>query len=378
MNELNKAYPLDEQAQQSLPSGGGLLTELSKKGYNYLKEGVLSEAESAFQDLIEIDLGNSYGLAGLGDVARRRGKHKLAIEFYQKCLALFPDNNAALLGLADCYKATNQVAKALLIWEDHLKVHDKNIAVLTRMADVYRKMRNFKKSKEAYLRVLAVEGDNAYALTGLGYLHYDFKDFREALVYWEKVYGANSSGADVRILTNLGNCHRKLKTYALGLPYFHQALALDQRNFYALFGAADCYRGMNQMEQSLEYWNYILEQDPVNKVILTRVGDALRQLGRLDEAKEKYQAALKVEFDVYAVLGLAIVHKEQGQYQEAIDSLSDILANDPNNPRIYSEIAECQQQSGDRDAARATLKLFYRRGLKNQQISAMLNQLDDD
>ena len=118
--------------------------------------------------------------------------------------------------------------------------------------------------------------------------------------------------------------------------------------------------------------------NPVNKVILTRVGDALRQLGRLDEAKEKYQAALKVEFDVYAVLGLATVYKEQGRYQEAIDTLSDILANDPNNPRIYSVIAECQQQSGDRDAARATLKLFYRRGLKNQQISAMLNQLDDD
>lgn len=378
MNELNKAYPPDEPAQQSLPAGGGLLTELSKKGYNYLKEGVLGEAENAFRELLAIDPGNSYALAGLGDVARRRGKHRLAIEFYQKCLALFPENNAALLGLADCYKATHQLAKALLIWEDHLKAHDKNIAVLTRLADVHRKMRSFQKAKQAYLRVLAVEPDNAYALTGLGYLHYDFKDFREALVYWEKVYAFNSAGADVRILTNIGNCHRKLKTYALGLPFFHQALAVDQDNFYALFGAADCYRGLNQMVQSLKYWNFILAQDPVNRVILTRVGDALRQLGRLDEAEEKYQAALKVDFDVYATLGLAIVHKEQGRYQQAVESLSGILADDPNNPRIYLEIAQCQQQGGHRAEARATLELFCRRGLNNQQVSAMLSELGDD
>ena len=242
---LHQEHPLHPH-----PEGNDHLAEISKKGYNYLKEGVLEEAEKAFRQILEFDSTNSYALVGLGDVARKRGEKKKAMEYYQKCLAVFPGNGHALFGLADCYKATNQFTKALEIWEEYLLVHDKNIAVLTRVADTYRKLRNFGKSKETFLKVLAVHDDNAYALIGLGYLHYDFKDYREALLYWEKVYTADTAHADVRVLTSLGNCHRKLKTYREGLPYYQRVLEEENDNFYALFGIADCYRGMNQMDKS--------------------------------------------------------------------------------------------------------------------------------
>lgn len=222
--------------------------------------------------------------------------------------------------------------------------------------------------------MLAVHDDNAYALIGLGYLHYDFKDYREALLYWEKVYTADTAHADVRVLTSLGNCHRKLKTYREGLPYYQRVLEEENDNFYALFGIADCYRGMNQMDKSLEFWNRILERDPDNKVILARAGDTLRQLGRLDEAEKSYYKALDIEFDTYAALGLAMIHKEQGRYQEAVTSLSGIMDKDPNNARIYIEIAECQQKMGQRNEALNTLGLLQRRGLKNHQFNGMMNR----
>ncbi len=375
MDEVNELNLQLEHPLHPIPDGNDHLAELSKKGYNYLKEGVLEEAEKAFRQILELDATNNYALVGLGDVARKRGDQRTAMDFYQKCLTVYPGNNYALFGLADCYKATNQFSKALEIWEEYLKQDDENITVLTRVADAYRKVRNFGKSKETYLKVLAVEEGNAYALIGLGHLHYDFKDYREALLYWEKVYTADTAHADVRVLTSLGNCHRKLKTYQDGLPYFQSVLAVEPYNFYALFGMADCYRGMNQMGKSLEYWNRILEKDPHNKVILTRAGDALRQLERLDEAEKNYQEALNIEFDIYAVLGLALIHKEKGRYQEAVNSLSGILKNDPNNARLYIEIAECQFKMNRRDEALATLGLFQRRGIKNHQVNEMMNRM---
>ncbi|HTH14669.1 MAG TPA: tetratricopeptide repeat protein, partial [Spirochaetia bacterium] len=178
-----------------------------------------------------------------------------------------------------------------------------------------------------------------------------------------------------RVLTSLGNCHRKLKTYSEGIPYFEKVLVAHPDNFYALFGLADCYRGMNRSRESLDYWNRILEFDPLNKVILTRAGDAMRTLNRLDDAEASYRKALNIEFDLYAVLGLALVHKARGHWEEALNSLQGILRNDANNPRIYQEMAECYLALRQKDEAVKILTAFQRRGIKNAPINDMLNRL---
>lgn len=358
-----------------LPDGNDPVTELSKKGYNYLKEGVLDEAQAAFLELLELEPKNNYALVGLGDVARKRGDFEKATGYYQECLRQHPTNNYALFGLADSYKALGLFHRALEIWEEYLKQDPDNITVLTRVADAHRKVRSFSRSKETYLRVLERDPMNAYALIGLGHLYYDFKDYREALKSWEKMYAKNPEGADIRVLTSLGNCHRKLKTYPDGIPYFKRVLTSHPDNFYALFGLADCYRGMNRSQESLDYWNQILAFDPQNKVILTRAGDALRSLERYGEAEASYKQALSIEFDLYAVLGLALVHKAQGHFEEALQSLQGILRNDANNPRIYQEMAECYLALDKRDEAVRILSAFQRRGIKNVQINELLNRL---
>ena len=280
-----------------------------------------------------------------------------------------------LFGLADCYKALNQYNKAIEIWEQYLQHDDRNITVLTRVADAYRKIRDFKQSKILYLRVLDMEQNNPYALIGLGHLHYDFKEYRDALYYWQKMLELNEDSVDIRVLTSIGNCHRKLKTFEQGIYYFERALKMDPDNFYALFGLADCYRGMNQQFRSVEYWNKILEKDPNNKVILTRAGDAYRNMGDYDLAQQYYQRALDIEFDVYAVLGLAMICKVQGKFSEAALSLNRLIQSDPKNYRLYLELAECQMNTGDRQGAIATLQDFQKLGIRNQLISEMMDKI---
>jgi tetratricopeptide (TPR) repeat protein len=199
------------------------IAELSKKGYQFLKENRVGDAERNFRQIIEKDAENNYALVGLGDAARKRGAHRDAVDHYKKCLIYHPGNNYALFGLADCYKALNQYQKAIEIWEQYLLHDNKNITVLTRIADAYRKVRDFRKSKAIYLRVLEMEMDNPYALIGLGHLHYDFKEYRDALHYWQRMVHAQGDAVDIRVLTSIGNCYRKLKQFDMGVPYFEKA-----------------------------------------------------------------------------------------------------------------------------------------------------------
>ncbi|TFG82577.1 MAG: tetratricopeptide repeat protein [Spirochaetales bacterium] len=351
------------------------IADLSKKGYQYLKENRVGEAEHNFHKIIERDPENNYALVGLGDAARKRGAYRDAVDNYRKCLIYHPGNNYALFGLADCYKALNQYQKAIEIWEQYLLHDNKNITVLTRIADAYRKVRDFRKSKAIYLRVLEMELDNPYALIGLGHLHYDFKEYRDALHYWQRMVDAQGDSVDIRVLTSIGNCYRKLKQFDLGIPYFDKALAKESGNFYALFGLADCYRGTSQPQRSLDYWNLILDKDPKNKVILTRAGDALRSMDDFEKAVDYYERALNIEFDVYAVLGLATISRLQGKVQDAIDSLTRLVQNDGKNYRLHLELAQCYLATGDKRRAEETLVEFQRLGIRNPHIIELLAKI---
>jgi len=366
----------DEKIEESHPDADAQkIPEISKIGYHLLKENRISDAIDCFSKILMQDENNNYALVGMGDATRKQGQNREAIKFYQRCLSHHPGNNYALFGLADCYKAMNQYQKAIEIWEQYLLHDDKNITVLTRIADAYRKVRDFNNSRLVYLKVLGMEETNPYAIIGLGHLHYDFKEYREALNFWEKMLKSGKGDPDIRVLTSIGNCHRKLKTFSDGIQYFEAALLKEKNNFYALFGLADCYRGMNLLEKSLEYWTLILEQDPRNKMILTRTGDAYRNLNNFDKAREYYEKALNVEFDTYAVMGLALLAKMQGNFEESITSFRRLIQQDGKNYRLYLELSDCYLKTGDRRNAVEVLEEFQKLGIKNTKISEMLESL---
>ena len=352
------------------------ISDLSKHGYQLLKEGLTRRAIENFKQIIQLQANNNYALVGLGDAYRKEKRYREASELYLDCLKYYPDNNYALFGLADSYKAQGLFNRAIEIWEEYLKHDNKNITVLTRIADAYRKVRNFSSSRRIYLQVLEMDENNYYALIGLGHLLYDFKEYDKALDYWKKMESLSGRRIDIRVLTSIGNCYRKLKEFDAGIPYFKKALELQPGNFYALYGLADCYRGLNQSETSLKYWNLILEKDPSNKLILTRAGDAYRNLEQLDDASRYYHMALDIEYDVYAELGLALIAKINGEYSEALTLLKRLIKNEPNNPRLYLEAAECYKNQNDISRAIRILTDYQKMGLQNRQINTVAEVLE--
>lgn len=197
-------------------------------------------------------------------------------------------------------------------------------------------------AKEAFKQILSIEDNNNYALVGLG------------------------------------DCERKKGKINTAVEYYTKCLACHPGNNYALFGLADCYRGLNQQFRSIEYWNKILEQDPKNKVILTRAGDAYRNMGDYDTATEYYNRAMDIDFDIYAALGLALICKGKGKYDEAIDHLQKLIRDDDKNYRLYIDLADCYLRKNDKKSATEVLQSFQKKGVKSQAVNDMLEKLVAD
>ena len=119
----------------------------------------------------------------------------------------------------------------------------------------------------------------------------------------------------------------------------------------------------------------ILAQDPKNKMILTRAGDAYRNLNDYNNAKEFYERALNIEFDTYAVMGLSLISKAHGKYDESVISLKRLIQQDNKNYRLYIELADCYLKMKDKRKAAETLEEFQRFGIKNDKIAEMLENI---
>lgn len=348
------------------------ISQLSRQGYAFMKQDLHAEALICFRQILDVEPDNNYALVGIGDVYRKKRRFKEAAQYYQRCLDAHTDNNYALFGLADCYRSLKQFHRAIEVWERYLTLDDRNVTVLTRVADAYRKVHNLERSAAIYHEVLEIEPSNAYALIGLGHLYYDFRDYPKAMQYWLTMAAQQGDQVDIRVLTSLGNCHRKLKTYAQGIPYFEQARQQDPGNFYALFGLADCYRGLNEQEKSLRYWTTILNHDPDNRVILTRAGDAHRKLGQLQAARSCYEHALAREYDAYAIIGLACIKRLEGQSKEAINSLETLIHTTPDLVRPYPDLLECYLEVGMVQQARSLCDCFNRHCSNSPQVREQL------
>ncbi len=352
------------------------LAELSQKGYQLMRQGFVQDAQTYFQKILEIDPTNNYALVGLGDALRKRRQFSTAAYNYSICLNHHPRNNYALFGLADSYAAMHKFREAAEVWERYLEHDDRNITVLTRVADANRKARNFRRAKELYEQVIKIERHNLYALIGLGHLHYDYKEYAGALTYWLQVLDITEPRPDIRILTSIGNCYRKMHRFNEGLPFFERARKQDEQNFYALFGLADCFRGLNQPERALDLWHQLLKKEPENKVILTRAGDAYRKMGEIKEAERCYTEALSIGFDVYAVLGLAylrIHHTKQAA--AAVQTLEPLTQQDPHNHRFFLALADAYEAMNQHDMAEKTLNSFLQQGLRHPAVTEALQRL---
>ena len=108
------------------------------------------------------------------------------------------------------------------------------------------------------------------------------------------------------------------------------------------------------------------------------MGDALRNTGDYKGAVEYYNKALNIDFDIYAALGLALICKGEGKYDEAIERLQNLIRNDPKNYRLYIDLADCYLRQNNKQKAVETLENFQRIGIRSTAVNALLDKIKNN
>jgi len=326
--------------------------ELSKKGSRLFRCGQLESAEKAYLEAKDIDADNPYVLSGLGDVYRKLNRFAESGAQYDAVLKTDQNNIFALRGAGDARRGMKQPLQAIPFWLRYLEINEKDSHVMVRIADAYHKLDDSVNAIDFYEQSLVIKPYDPFALLGLGNVYYAQHNDEKALACFEKLLAKNTSH-NVVLMTMIGNIYRRRKEFDRAMDHYENALKLDPKNNFALFGMGDCFRGHLNMEKAVFWWKKILDQEPDNQSLWTRVGDALVSLNQFDDAVKHYHSSLKVGHDLYAVLGLARLAHKQGDFDKACYHCEQALEVDKDNIRALELLARICDDAGYTERAQA-------------------------
>jgi len=270
----------------------------------YTTTGWWSRAEEAWKRyLLLSDASDPAPLAealrALGFLAYQRGDLEAAIDYFERALALEPDNEEALAWLGRIYMELGDGATAAKYWQ--------------RAAEINPSPRNLYFAEQA--SKMAAYGPEAVKAFYSGYAAWEKKDYATAIAQFEKA---------VRLAPNWAEAHRWLaRAYmeagmpAKAIPHWEKVIELegpspDVQHFLKLAKEAAGV-GLSAAEAFFQ-------------------GIAAYEAGRLDEAERWFRKAVEADPGyVKAWRWLGRVYFETGRYREAIAAYERALELDPND-----------------------------------------------
>jgi tetratricopeptide (TPR) repeat protein len=337
------------------------IQEQAVQGRELLKTGNIAEARRVFTEALKLAPDDADLMTGMADVVRREKNFSTAEGLYRRILAEEPGKPDALLGLGYALRGMKRYQEAIGVWQEFLQIKgERDPFLLTRIADSYRTLGNYEESQKFYLKVLAIKGNNRFAMMGLADLYHKRGMELQAIEYYEK---ALENGVKlINILTIVANLYYRQGNYEKAREYYEKTLAREPDNSYALYGLGNYYRWKSEYRHAVELWEKILTREAGTGSLMTRLGDAYRNLGRYDEAERSYMAGMRDGYNRYSLVGMIKLKLLQGLLQDACYRYDELLKEEGEDRKVFSEIGEMLVKRKEQDLALQ----FFRYALQRQ------------
>ncbi len=292
-----------------------------------LEQGRIEQAEFLYERAVAA-ADSAASAYGLGRVAEERGEYAVAIEHFERALALQPGASVIHyhLGQAhreqgrfdDAEQALARSGTARVAMADPLMHELTTLAIgasphLTRGNAAAREGR-LAEAEAAYRQAVAADATNPRAHQSLG-----------------------------TVLVRRGNPQAALE-------HFGVAVRLAPENARAQSDLGVLLGELGQNDRALEHLGRALELEPELVEARLSLGGVQARMGRLDEAEATYRRALKGDpANGDARLGLGAVLAQTGNFEQAVVELQEALRHEPGDERasrIHFGLAEALVRTG--------------------------------
>lgn len=262
----------------------------------------------------------------LGVTLTNSGRNAEAVQELQRVLAARPNDDEARRYLGKALAALGRLDEAVAEWRKALAARPNNWQALHDMGRALFQGARYGEAEAAYQQLLALQPDNAIGVQMLGAVHQVQGHWDQALDYYRRVIAIRPTA---QAYSNIGAILHQRGDFSAAVDAYRQAIALR----------------------------------PNAPATHRNLGDSLQRLGRRDEALSAYrravelaQAELRVNpSDIVGRASLAVYAEKAGDHAAARAYLAEVERQAPDDPAIWSRVAQAHAIAGRTDDALAAL-----------------------
>ena len=275
-----------------------------KRAWEDHQAGRLSEAESLYRQIIEVQPESANVLCLLGIAARQQGKIAEAIAFYEQAIAQQPDLVEAHLNKAHVLLDIGENQRAIACYE----------------------------------QVIKLAPNSALAHNNLGWLKQQLGETDAAIFYYKTALQLDPSLLET--YHNLANLFKEKGQFNEAIASYRKALQINPNLTNTLIALGTVLQQQGQLIEALNCYQQAVKLDPNNAEALNNVGALYHEQGHTQAAISHYQQALNLKPDFLdAINNLGHAFVDLGQFQSALSCHYRALELQPGNATAHLEFA---------------------------------------
>ena len=352
----------------------------------YLGLNRLLEADKAINEAVAKDGTNARYLFLQGKVADAIGKAEEAYRKYEAALKAKPDLVEALAAEGLVWASRNDKAKAQEKLEAALKVPSEGLTPVEEEAlgELALALGDKERAQAAFARALQKDPDDPIAHFGMGRALAAKGEKAAARKEMEIALAQLDSDASLAyeygtLLRSMGESEAALESFRKAVKLdpkepryrarlggvlvergqmaeaeqeLRQAVLLNDRQTEALYYLARAVAGQKNMSEAVDLMKKAVEIEPNNPEYLYHMGLIFEKVQQVRDAIDMYQRSIARNDknpDAFEHLGINLM--VENRFGEAVTAFKKAADLDPKRARIWSLVADAEQQSGDLKSA---------------------------
>ena len=327
--------------------------------------GYYDEAEKLYRNIMEAVPENADVLNMMGLTAQAKGLHAQAVSYFSQAIKITPKHLPLYFNLAISYQNLKKFIQAIDAYNKVLELNPNIKETYNNLGEIFEQLHDKEKAISYYQKALLLDNNYVEALVNLAVLKNDINALKDlnikypnsALIFYYLAKFEFDNANFIEALKHLDTAN-KLKQNSFEINLLKAKTNLQLKNikeaaedFYTVINVnpkcIEAWLNLAYIEENETYYLKVLDLDPDNIPAHANYANLLYKQNRTLEALEEYRKAVILNPDLPELSNnLALVLKDLGDYERALDLMMNAFIKDNKNIEFSLNIAE-------------TLILFY-------------------
>jgi superkiller protein 3 len=320
INDKQKTQELEESRKRTLAAETEV-ARLRKELEESKNEQQRLVLQAKYQQTADALSAEEYYTKGFN--ARENGFNALAIEYYQKTIALNPNNAKAYNNMGNAYNDLKKHGEAIRCFQEAIAIDPNLATVYVNMGNAYDGLKNYQETFRYYQKALTIDPNFASAYYNMGVAYMNLENYGEAIRCYKKTVAIDPNMADA--YGNMGLSYANLKNYGEAIQCYKKAVAIDPNDAETYGNMGVAYGNLKNYNEAIRHFKKAVTIDPNDTWTYNNMGVAYEHLEDYGEAIQCYQKAVAIDPDC------AVAHNNMGNAYVNLDN--------------YDEATRCYQKA---------------------------------